>query len=100
MKSFPKMLLSFSLAIVSVKLELSYRSRFSMSSPSSPTVLPFFGLKLIDGFPSLDEPTDISGVAAIAVLPVDGPDFIGSKRRTEPRDLTRKLKLLIVRSIS
>jgi hypothetical protein len=57
---------------------------------------------LTDEIASLDEPTDASGVAAIAIaiLLANGPDFIGSERRTEPRDPTQKLCLSIVRSIS
>jgi hypothetical protein len=55
---------------------------------------------LIGKFTSLDEPTEVPEVDAILVCPADGPKFIGSKRRTEPKDPTRKLKLLIVRSIS
>jgi hypothetical protein len=71
-----------------------------MISSSSSTVLPFVGLMLTGEFTSLDEPTDVSGVATIAVFPADGPDFIGSERRTEHRDPTQKLRLPIVRSIS
>jgi hypothetical protein len=51
-------------------------------------------------FTSLDEPTKVSVVATIVVVPADEPDFIGSERRIEPRDLTQKLKLPIIRSIS
>jgi hypothetical protein len=43
---------------------------------SSFTVLPFVGLMLTGKFTSLDEPTEVSEVAAIAVFPVDGPKFI------------------------
>jgi hypothetical protein len=63
-------------------------------------MLPFVGLMLTGKFTLLDEPTEDSEVVAIAVFPADGPEFIGSERRTEPRDPTRKLKLPIVRSIS
>jgi hypothetical protein len=59
-------------------------------------VLPFAGLMLIGEFTSLDEPTDVSDVAAIAIFPADRPEFTGSERRIEPRDPTRKLKLPIV----
>jgi hypothetical protein len=51
-------------------------------------------------FTSLDEPTDVSEVAAIAVFPANEPEFVGSESRIEPRDPTRNLKLPIVRSIS
>jgi hypothetical protein len=51
-------------------------------------------------FTSLDEPTEVPEVATIMFCPADGPEFIGSERRTEPKDPTQKLKLLIVRSIS
>jgi hypothetical protein len=71
-----------------------------MISSSSSTVLLFAGLMLTGEFTSLDETTKVSEVAAIAVFLADGPEFIGSERRTEPRDPTRKLKLPIVRSIS
>jgi hypothetical protein len=42
---------------------------------SSSTVLPFAGLILTGEFTSLHEPTDVSGVAMIAVFHADGPDF-------------------------
>jgi hypothetical protein len=51
-----------------------------MISLSYSTVSPLDGLMLTSEFTSLDEPTDASGVAAIAVLPTEGPDFIGSER--------------------
>jgi hypothetical protein len=53
-----------------------------MISSSSFTVLPFVSLMLTGKFTSLDEPTEVSEVAAIAVFPADGPKFIRSKRRT------------------
>jgi hypothetical protein len=43
-------------------------------------MLPFVDLMLTGEFTSLDEPTDIFGVATIAVFPADRPDFIGSQR--------------------
>jgi hypothetical protein len=86
MKSFSKMLSIFPLAIVSVEPDDSSRSRLSMIFLSSSTVSPFADLMLTSEFTSLDEPTDASGVAAIAAFPADGPDFIGAERQTEPRD--------------
>jgi hypothetical protein len=62
-------------------------------------MLPFFGLMLTSEFTLPHEPTDASGVAAIAILPADGPNFFGSERRTEPKDPVQKLKLLIIKSI-
>jgi hypothetical protein len=47
-----------------------------MISSSSSTVLPFVGFMLIGEFTSLDEPTKVSEVAAIAVFSADGPEFI------------------------
>jgi hypothetical protein len=44
-----------------------------MISSSSSTVLPFAGLMLTGEFTSLDEPTDISEVATIAVFPPIDP---------------------------
>jgi hypothetical protein len=63
-------------------------------------VLYFVDLMLIDEFTSLDEPADVSVVAMIAAFAADGPDFIGFARRAEHIDLTRKLKLPIIGSIS
>jgi hypothetical protein len=57
-------------------------------------------VKLIGEFTSLEEPIDDSDIAAVAVFPADGPDFVGSERRIEPREPTRKFRLPIVRSIS
>jgi hypothetical protein len=59
-----------------------------MISSNSSIVLPFVSLSLAGEFISLDEPIDVSGVAAIAVFPANRPDFIGSERRTAPRDPT------------
>jgi hypothetical protein len=47
-----------------------------------------------------EDPTDDSDIAIIAVLLADGSDFVKSKRWVEPKDLTRKFRLPIVRSIS
>jgi hypothetical protein len=66
----------------------------------SSTVLPFAELMLTGEFTSLEEPTDISKIVTAAVFPADEPELIGSERRAEPRDPTRKLKLPIVRSTS
>jgi hypothetical protein len=60
----------------------------------------FIGLKLTDEFTSLKEPTRVFDFAADVVFPTDGPEFIKSERQTEPRDLMRKLRLTIIRSIS
>jgi hypothetical protein len=73
-----------------------------MISSSSSTVLSLFfiGLKLTGEFTSQEEPTEVSDFAAEAICSADGPKFIGSERRTEPRDPMQKLRLPIVRSIS
>jgi hypothetical protein len=55
--------------------------------------------KLTGEFTSLEEPTDDSDIAIVAVLLADGSDFVKSERQIEPKDLTRKFRLLIVRSI-
>jgi hypothetical protein len=60
----------------------------------------FAGFVLTGEFTLLDDPTDVSEVIVIAGFPADGPEFIGFERWIEPRDPMRKLKLLIVRSIS
>jgi hypothetical protein len=46
------------------------------------------GVKLTGEFTSLEEPTDESDIAADAVSPADGPDFVGYHRRIEPKDPT------------
>jgi hypothetical protein len=51
-------------------------------------LLLFIGLMLTGEFTSLEEPTDASEVDASAVFHTDGPEFIESKRRMEPRDPT------------
>jgi hypothetical protein len=55
---------------------------------------------LIDEFASLEEPMEVSEVAAAAVLFVGELEEIGSERRIVPRDPMQKFKLLIIRSIS
>jgi hypothetical protein len=51
-------------------------------------------------FTSLEEPTDDYDIAIVAFFAADGSDFVGSQRRIEPKEPTRKFKLPIVRSIS
>jgi hypothetical protein len=60
----------------------------------------FIVVKLTGEFASPEEPTDVYDIAAVAVFLADGPDFIGSERRTEPKEPTRKLRLPNIRSIS
>jgi hypothetical protein len=60
----------------------------------------FVIVKLTYEFTLLEEPTDDSDIDAIAVFPADGPDFIGSERRVEPKEPTRNFMLPNVRSIS
>jgi hypothetical protein len=88
MMSFSKVLPTFSSETVVDEPQLSSRSKFSMILSSSSTVLPLVGLMLTNEFTLLDELADVSGVAMNAVFSTDGPDFMGSKRRVEPRDLT------------
>jgi hypothetical protein len=57
---------------------------------------PSIGLILAGEFTSLDEPTEVSNVAATMVFPVDGLEGFRSKRRREPTDPTQKLKLSIL----
>jgi hypothetical protein len=45
-------------------------------------------VKLTGEFTSLEEPTNYSDIVAVTVFPVDGPDFVGSERRIEPREPT------------
>jgi hypothetical protein len=56
--------------------------------------------KLTGEFTLLEEPSDDSDIAIVMVLLVDGSNFVKSERRIEPKDLTRKFRLPIVRSIS
>jgi hypothetical protein len=56
--------------------------------------------KLTGEFTSLEDHSDDSDIAIVMVLLADGSDFVESERRIEPKDPTRKFKLLIIRSIS
>jgi hypothetical protein len=58
------------------------------------------GVKLTGEFTLPEEPTDDSDIAADVVFSADGPNFIGSERRIDPREPTRKFRLSIIRSIS
>jgi hypothetical protein len=60
----------------------------------------FIVAKLTGEFASLEEPTDDSVIAIVVVFPADRSDFVESERRVKPRELTRKFRLPIVRSIS
>jgi hypothetical protein len=57
-------------------------------------------VKLTGEFTSMEEPIDDSDITAVTVFPAGGHDFVGSKRRIEPREPTQNLRLPIVRSIS
>jgi hypothetical protein len=57
-------------------------------------------VKLTGEFTLLEEPIDDSDIAIVMVFPTDGSDFIGSERRIEPKEPTRKFGLPIIRSIS
>jgi hypothetical protein len=57
-------------------------------------------VKLTGEFTSLEDPTDDSDIAIVAVFPADRSDFVESERRIEPKELTLKFRLPIVRSIS
>jgi hypothetical protein len=39
-------------------------------------------------FTSLEEPTNDSNIATVAVFPADRPDSVGSERQIEPKDPT------------
>jgi hypothetical protein len=69
---------------------------------SSPSVifLSSASAKLIGEFTSLEEPSDDSDIANVSGSLADGSRFIGSERRIEPSDPTRKLRFPIVKSIS
>jgi hypothetical protein len=70
-----------------------------VSSP--PAIFPSSAsAKLTGEFTSLEEPSDDSDIATVSGSLADGPDFVGSERRIEPSDLTRKFRLPIVKSIS
>jgi hypothetical protein len=57
-------------------------------------------VRLTGEFTSLEEPTDDLDAMILSVSLADGPDFIGSKRRVEPKGPMQKLKLPNVNSIS
>jgi hypothetical protein len=57
-------------------------------------------VKLTGEFTLLEESTDDSDIAAVMVFPADGPDFVGTERRIEPKEPTQKFRLPNVRSIS
>jgi hypothetical protein len=67
-----------------------------MVSSNSAIFSPIFPVvaKLTGEFTSLEEPTDDSDVVIVLVLLTDG------ERRIEPKDPTRKFRLLIIKSIS
>jgi hypothetical protein len=48
----------------------------------------FVNFTLTDEFTSLEEPTEVSDFVLEAIFPAYRPKFIGSERRTEPRDPT------------
>jgi hypothetical protein len=47
-------------------------------------------MELTGEFTSLKEPSDDSDIVSVLDLVADGPGFVGSERRIEPRDPTRK----------
>jgi hypothetical protein len=55
---------------------------------------------LTDEFTSLEEPTDDPDAVILSVLLADGTDFVGSKKRVEPKGPMWKLRLPNVSSIS
>jgi hypothetical protein len=70
---------------------------------SSSSIFPpiFYAVaKLTGKFTSLEEPTDDSDIVIVLVSLADGSGFARSERRIEPKDLTRKFKLPIFKSIS
>jgi hypothetical protein len=72
-------------------------------SSSSSSIFPYLFsivVKLTGGFNSLEEPIDGSDTAIVTVFPTDGSDFVESERRVKPKEMTRKFRLPIVRSIS
>jgi hypothetical protein len=73
-----------------------------MVSSSSSILSSIFSvvLKLTGEFTMLEEPIDESDIAIVSVFSADGSDFVGSERRINPKELTRKLRLPIVRFIS
>jgi hypothetical protein len=76
-------------------------SIFSMVSSSS-SIFPLVfsaAAKLTGEFTSLEEPTDDPDIVIVLVLLADGSSFTGSERQVEPKNLTQKLRLLIVNTI-
>jgi hypothetical protein len=73
-----------------------------MVSSSSSIFSPIFFavVKLTGEFTSLEEPTDDPDIVIVLVLLADGSSFTGSERRVEHKDLTRKFRLPIIKSIS
>jgi hypothetical protein len=70
-----------------------------VSSP--PTIFPSSAsVKLTGEFTSLEEPSDDSYIATVSGSLADKSGFVGSERRIEPSDPTRKFRLSIVKSIS
>jgi hypothetical protein len=51
-------------------------------------------------FTLLEEPTDDSDIAIVAVLLANGSYFVKSERRIEPKDPMRNFRLPIIKSIS
>jgi hypothetical protein len=70
-------------------------SNSAIFSPIFPAVA-----KLTGEFTLLEEPTDDLDVVIVLVLLTDESGFTGSERRIEPKDLTQKFRLPIVKSIS
>jgi hypothetical protein len=70
-----------------------------VSSPLA--IFPYFAsAKLTGEFTSLEESSDDSDITTVSGSLADRPVFIGSERRIEPSDPTRKFRLFIVKSIS
>jgi hypothetical protein len=70
--------------------DCSPKSRFSMVTVSSSILSSIFSIivKLTGEFTSLEEPTDDSYIAIVAVFPADGSDFIGFEGRIKPKEPT------------
>jgi hypothetical protein len=71
-----------------------------MVSSSSVIFLSSASAKLTGEFTLLEEPYDDSDIANVSGSLADGSSFVGSERRIEPSDPTRKFRLPIVKSIS
>jgi hypothetical protein len=70
-----------------------------ISSP--PAIFPYFAsAKLTGEFTLLEELSDDSDIATVSGSLADGSVLIGSERRIEPNDPTRKFRLPIIKSIS